>query len=272
MNRTQMANRINNLFTKHRVLVGIGLSLGVLTIGQDAFSQATSTAPSPQKASRRQFLPGSIWLDSSGKPINAHGGGMLYYGKTYYWYGEEKGGRTWMPESNRDWDGFRVEVSGIRCYSSKDLYRWKDAGLVLKAVTNDPQDDLHPSKVMERPKVAFNSRTRKFVMWMHIDTADYQSARAGVAVAEKFSGPFNYLGNVKPEGGDSRDQTLFVDDDGKAYRIYSTDWNKATCISLLSVDWLKHSGKYMKFFQGKSLEAYAMFKRNGKYFLIASGC
>jgi hypothetical protein len=30
------------------------------------------------------FTPGEVWLDTEGQPINAHGGGMLYYDQTYY--------------------------------------------------------------------------------------------------------------------------------------------------------------------------------------------
>ena len=247
-------------------LLALWLATPFLATGQSA---SLDRRTSPAKASAC-FLPGEVWLDTSGKPINAHGGGMMYRRGTYYWYGENKEGRTWMPEVNKAWDGYRVDVTGIRCYTSKDLYRWKDQGLVLKAVTNDPASDLQPSKVVERPKVAFNLATGKFVMWMHIDTADYQSARAGVAIASSAKGPFKYLGSVKPEGADSRDQTLFVDDDGKAYRIYSSEWNKATYISLLTRDWLKHAGQFVKVFEGQKLEAQAVFKRGGKYYLIAS--
>ena len=39
--------------------------------------------------------------------------------------------------------------------------------------------DLAPSMVLERPKVLYNDLTRTFVMWMHIDDADYAMARAG---------------------------------------------------------------------------------------------
>jgi beta-xylosidase len=234
--------------------------------------QALVQRPQQGKKALKQFVPGEVWLDTAGKPINAHGGGMLCKGRTYFWYGENKEGRTWVPEANRKWDGYRVDVTGVRCYSSRDLYAWKDEGLVLKATPAEPASDLHPSKVVERPKVAFNPRTRKYVMWMHIDTADYQSARAGVAVSSSARGPFRYLGSVKPEGADSRDQSLFVDEDGKAYRVYSSEWNKATYISLLSDDWLQHSGKFMKVIAGQSLEAQAIFKRGGKYYLIASGC
>jgi hypothetical protein len=211
----------------------------------------------------RQFRPGAVWTDQNGAAINAHGGGMLVRDGTYYWYGENKEGRTWLPKVNKKWDGYRADITGIRCYASRDLHAWKDAGLVLRPVPDDPAHDLHPSKAAERPKVAFNAQTGKFVMWLHIDTLDYQAARAGVAVADSPAGPFHYLGSVKPEGADSRDQTLFVDDDGKAYRIYSSQGNKTTYISLLTDDYLQHTGKYVKAFVGRKMEAQVVFKRGG---------
>lgn len=213
---------------------------------------------------------GAVWLDTSGRPINAHGGGILFYHGVYYWYGENKEGRSWMPQCNKSWDGYRVDVTGIRCYSSKDLVSWKDEGLVLQAITNDPASDLHPSKVCERPKVLFNPITRTFVMWMHVDSQDYKAARAGVAIADHPTGPFKYLGSVRPDGQDSRDQTLFQDDDGKAYRIYASETNKTTYISLLTDDYLRHSGKFVRVFVNQPMEAQAMFKRAGKYWLVGS--
>ncbi len=146
------------------------------------------------------FRPGEVWLDTGGKAINAHGGGMMFYKGVYYWYGENKEGRTWVPESTKAWEGSRVDVTGVRCYSSRDLLRWKDEGLVLRAVPDDPAHDLHPSKVCERPKVVFNARTKKFVMWMHMDSENYKAARAGVAVADSPTGPFRYIESVRPEG------------------------------------------------------------------------
>jgi hypothetical protein len=235
-------------------------------------AQATAEDRRPLEVRALEFRPGAVWLDTEGKPINAHGGGMLHYRGTYFWYGENKEGPTWMPESNRSWDGYRVEVSGVRCYTSSDLYSWLNRGLVLKAKPEDPSSDLFPAKVVERPKVAFNPKTRQFVMWMHIDSPDYHTACAGVAVADSPTGPFRYLGSVKPEGADSRDQTLFVDDDGRAYRVYSSEGNKATYISLLSEDWLTHAGRYVKVFPGQGLEGQALFKRQGKYYMLASAC
>jgi len=218
------------------------------------------------------FHPGAVWRDTAGRPINAHGGGLLYHDRTYYWYGENKDGRTWLPESTRSWEGYRVDFTGIRCYSSQDLVRWKDEGLVLIPVPDDPAHDLHPSKVCERPKVIFNSRTRRFVMWLHIDSEDYKAARAGVAIADRPTGPFTYLESVRPEGQDSRDQTLFQDDDGKAYRVYSSENNDTTYISLLGDDYLKHTGRFVRVFEKRRMEAPAVFKYAGRYWFIGSGC
>ena len=211
-------------------------------------------------------------MDTAGRPINAHGGGVLFHGGVYYWYGENKDGRTWLPDSTKAWEGYRVDITGIRCYSSKDLLSWKNEGLVLKAVPDDPAHDLHPSKVCERPKVVFNGRTGKFVMWMHIDSEDYKAARAGVAVADSPCGPFAYLESVRPDGRESRDQTLFQDDDGKAYRIYSAENNDTTCVSLLSDDYLRHAGRSVRVFEKRRMEAQALFKHAGRYWFVASGC
>lgn len=43
------------------------------------------------------FYPGREWRDTEGKTIQAHGGGILYVAetRTYYWYGEDKGGPTY---------------------------------------------------------------------------------------------------------------------------------------------------------------------------------
>ena len=47
------------------------------------------------------YYPGRVWLDTGGKPIQAHGGGVLYdkKTKTYFWYGENKDGKTYKAHS-----------------------------------------------------------------------------------------------------------------------------------------------------------------------------
>ncbi len=75
------------------------------------------------------------------------------------------------------------------------------------------------------------------------------------------------------EGGQmSRDMTLFVDDDGSAYQIYASEENATLQISQLRPDFLAPLGKYIRIFPGGFNEAPAMFKCDGKYYLITSGC
>jgi len=254
------------------------------------------------------FLPGKIWLDDANVPINAHGGGILYYDKTYYWFGQH------MVEGSR---GNQAWV-GVHCYSSKDLYNWKDEGISLN-VDKDPNSEITAGCLIERPKVIYNVKTGKFVMWFHLELKGrgYSAARAGVAVSDKVTGPYKYLGSFRPNAGvwpinvtddqkkiletkDSiktfsggfepnissynllardfakgqmaRDMTLFVDDDSKAYHIYASEENSTMHISLLTDDYLTPAGKYVRIFEGKYREAPAIFKRNGKYYLITSGC
>ncbi len=215
------------------------------------------------------FRPGQLWLDSCGNPIQAHGGGVLYSQGTYYWFGENKAGQT-RPGVLHGL--YRVDVIGINCYSSQDLYHWKSEGIALPAEPDDPTSDLHPSKVVERPKVIYNSLTSKYVMWMHIDTADYAYARAGFAISDTPTGPYHYLGSFRPNGAMSRDMTLFQDEDGTAYHVFASEDNRTMHVSLLSDDYLRPSGKVIRTLEDRSREAPAIFKHQGNYYLITSGC
>lgn len=246
-----------------------------------------------------EFVPSEVWRDTDGNPINAHGGGILFHEGVYYWYGEFKTGKTYLPDCNKSWGGTRVDIVGVSCYSSTNLYDWKNEGIVLPAVSNNPQSDLYTGNVLERPKVIYNKITKQFIMWMHVDSADYAAARSGVAVSDKPTGPFRYLGSFRPNAGvwpenwteadkqsgktDSlvrnfengqmaHDMTVFVDDDGKAYLFYSSEGNPTMHVSLLTDDYLRPAEKYRRIFIGRSMEAPAVFKHGGKYYLIASGC
>ena len=271
------------------------LSRRVVLLGFGLLSLAMPLALSKESQALTQIRPGEIWPDTAGKPINAHGGGILFHEGTYYWYGEIKQGKTYLPEVNKSWGGTRVDVVGVSCYSSKDLLHWENRGNILPAV---PGGDLDPKKVLERPKCVFNAKTKKFVLWFHSDTMDYAAAKCGVAVSDTPVGPFVYQGSFRPNVGQwpvgmtdedkkdtasqlvmdfpigqmARDMTVFVDDDGKAYLFAASEANPTMHISELTDDYLKTTGKYARVFLGRSMEAPAVFKRKGKYYLIASGC
>lgn len=64
------------------------------------------------------------------------------------------------------------------------------------------------------------------------------------------------------QGGQmSRDMTLFKDDDGKAYHIYSSEDNLTLQIAELTEDYLSHSGRYIRIFPTGHNEAPTIFKK-----------
>jgi hypothetical protein len=172
----------------------------------------------------------------------------------------------------QDWEDDRVPAGGVACYISKDLLKWRYESIALPATTMDPENDLDTGRVIERPKVIYNEKTRKFVMWLHIDKPDYSLARAGVAVSERPEGPYQYAGSLRPNGEESRDMTLFKDDDDKAYLVYSSEQNNTMHICLLSEDYLSPTKYYNRILINQRREAPALFKYEGKYFLITSLC
>ena len=70
----------------------------------------------------------------------------------------------------------------------------------------------------------------------------------------------------------ARDMTLYVDDDGKAYHIFSSEDNLTMHIAELTNDYLHHTGRYTRMAPGGQNEAPAIFKKDGTYWMITSGC
>ncbi len=217
------------------------------------------------------FVPGEIWKDTKGNVINAHGGGILYHKGTYYWYGEIKKGDTWLV-ADQSWECYRVPAGGISCYSSKDLLNWKYEGIALSATTGNPDSDLDTSKVIERPKVIYNQKTKKFVLWVHLDSKDYAAAKSGVAVADQPKGPYTFVKSERPNDAMARDMTIFQDDDGKAYHFFSSENNATMHVCLLSDDYLSHTTTVKRILVDQSREAPAVIRYHRKYYLITSGC
>ena len=75
-----------------------------------------------------------------------------------------------------------------------------------------------------------------------------------------------------PGGQMSRDMTVFIDDDGKAYHIHSAEENLTLNIAELTPDYLDYTGNYIRLAPGGHNEAPTILKRNGVYWMITSGC
>ena len=129
-----------------------------------------------------RIWPGQEWPDNKGEHINAHGGGLLFDGGKYYWYGE-----------NRPARGFTTEV-GVEVYSSTDLVNWTDEGVAL-AVSEKAGSPIERGCIMERPKVVRNPKTGKYVMLFHLELKGqgYAAARVGFAESDSPTGPFRFI-------------------------------------------------------------------------------
>lgn len=210
--------------------------------------------------------PAEVWPDIEGNHIQAHGGGIIKVKKTYYWYGEQRG------------KGLDSNFRYVSCYASKDLLNWtfKSNALVLGGL-----DTLLGNKwVLERPKVFYNAKTKKYVMYMHIDgrykaakasgnvVSNYTYASVGTAISDRPEGPFKFLRSFRPLGRESRDIGQFVDDDGSAYLIFEDRPLKGFHIARLSADYLDVE-EDVSIIQSP-LEGGAIVRYDGLYYVIGS--
>jgi hypothetical protein len=261
----------------------------------------------PDTHSQLLIRPGETWPDADGNHINAHGGGIIKYKGTWYWFGESR-----LPRMEIDRTNY-----GVGCYSSKDLVNWKNEGLALRVV-DDTTSLLQPGCVIERPKVLYNKKTGRFVMWFHHELRGqgYRAAMTGMAVSDRITGPYKYIRSLRPNAGTwpvnfteiqknstvregdlkswtpewieavkqglfvrrdftggqmARDMTLYVDREGRAWHVHSSEENMTLHFSELTDDYLDFTGRYYRVLPGESNEAPALFFARGKYFLFSSG-
>ena len=170
---------------------------GSSLLGTLLFSTATYATP--------QIIPGATWtavspfrldigthlssnavilLKSNGEHLNAHGAGVIRVNETFYLIGEDKSGGS--------------AFQNVNCYSSRDLVQWTYEGALLSRTGSG---DLGPNRIIERPKVIFNDKTGKYVMWMHVDSSDYGDAKVGVAVGETVCGRYRECHGLPYEMG-----------------------------------------------------------------------
>ena len=204
-----------------------------------------------------QIKPGTTFRDDRGEVAQLHGVGVIRVGERWYAWGEDKrAGSTF---------------TAIASYSSADLALWRYEGDALDAsCDHEGTGDLGPGRIVERPKVLARPDGR-FVMLLHIDSADYSDARVGWAIADEPAGPYRYLGGERPFGNLSRDIGVFQDGD-HAY-LLSEDRDHGLHIYRLTDDFcaiaalvattLKDDGSH-------GYESPTVVRAEGRYFLFGS--
>jgi hypothetical protein len=213
------------------------------------------------RAEPKVIDPGAVWPDDRGRHIQAHGGAIIKLANSFYWFGEDRS------------PGNDPHKRYVACYASNDLAHWTFRNQVLKLEL----PEIGPKLVLERPKVYFNSKTGKFVMYMHIDGPGtpegkgngYALARVGVATCDTVDGNYAFLRSFRPLNQESRDIGQFVDDDGLAYLIFESRPSKGFFIASLSEDYL--DVKKGVAFIPMSLEGNALVHYKGLYYVVGSG-
>jgi hypothetical protein len=215
--------------------------LSTLTL---VFLAATSAEATP-----KTIESGTTWLDTSGNPVNAHGGGMIKVGRTYYWIGEHK-----------DADGL---FDANACYRSTNLKDWLFVNFVLE---KQESGDLGPNRVVERPKIIYNDKTKMYVQTMHVDDPNYDDPGVGVATSRTVCGDYTYQGRMRLNGYriGKWDQGLFKDDDGTGYLI-----THSGNIYRLADDYLSAVAQPLGS-MCSNCESPALFKKDGTYYFLFS--
>lgn len=209
--------------------------------------------------------PGQVWLDTEGKPIQAHGGSVMFWEGYYYWYGENKERSLGIDET---WHW------GIRFYRSTDLCNWEDLGTLIPPDLNNPSSALHPNSKMDRPHILYNEKTKKFVCWIKIMQDDTHQSCA-ILTADNLLGPYTKIRQeLYPLGMNCGDFDLVKAPDGKAYYYFDRVHFEMICADL-DEDYTGLTGYYSTHFPQPFppfvREAPAHFFRKGKHYLITSG-
>ncbi|HKT57112.1 MAG TPA: family 43 glycosylhydrolase [Microbacterium sp.] len=207
----------------------------------------TSTdAPAPH------IRPGTVFTDTAGRTAQLHGIGIQRVDGRFYAWGEDKrAGSTF---------------TAVACYSSPDLVSWTFEGNALEA----GDGDLGADRVIERPKVLRRPDGR-FVLFLHVDTADYAAARVGYAIADSPAGPFTYVGSERPLGNASRDIGVFQE--GGVGYLLSEDRENGLHIYRLADDYLSVVAVVATTLKAGAAHGYespALVRHEGRYYLFGS--
>ena len=238
-----------NLFQPPRGRWAAILALGGLL---SLIAGCSTTCPLNPHAAR-PITPGGVWPDDRGQHLQAHGGGIIKLGRLYYWFGEDRS------------NGLDRRLRYVSCYSSPDLVQWTFRHQVVKLA--DPEN-LGRSWVLERPKVFYNAKTKKYVLYAHIDgQGGYRFASVAVLVCDQVDGDYHYVRSFRPLGHESRDIGQFIDDDGTAYLIFE-DRPYGFRIAKLSADYLDVEKELCLI--PEHMEGGAVVHYQGLYYVIGS--
>jgi hypothetical protein len=188
--------------------VGAGGATSPGSGGAAASGGSTGSCSGPIGTFSGAVATGIAFKDTDGKPVNAHGGGIIQVGDTFYMHGE------YFPPGGTD-----NNFHGVEMYSSKDLATWKNEGIILEEGAGP---EIGANRKGERPHIIKCPSTGEFVLYMHAASEDYQTDKEVVyATSSTVNGKYAYKGPLTNAAGtraEHSDMSAVVDK-GKAYVI-----------------------------------------------------
>ncbi len=237
----------------------------------------------PEEPKVYDSIPGladELLYDTEGRKINACGGEVHQFtedGVTkWYWFGED------VPEVYNN-----STVHNLHLYSSTDLYNWTREEDIFKGMSSKAQfetdeyfknlygdlSDSEKDTVFEclkdcptaHPKVLYHKDSRKYVMWVPAS-----NGKQCIATSDSIKGPFKFIKYCEDVSGFGM---MYQESDGTAYGIYQG----ASGLSMVKLadDYMDIAGSAQPLnYNGDtplSSPEGAMFKRDGKYYIVSTG-
>ena len=224
------------------------------------------------KAQMHSIRNDVFWNTKEGLPIYSQGGGIFQFSnkitgsKKYYWYGVHY----------READQYRNNPSvtlnttstfeSVTCYSSTDLVNWTfEADVLTKEEVNK-----NGATWLGRLGVAYIKELNKYAMVVQ------HGAKVLFALSDSPTGQFKWHQEIsmldRIGTTNTGDQTVFTDDDGKSYLIYSygRGRNKIYVSEIGVKDGKVNLLDCKQVFHGEGREGNCMFKYKGRYYMAAS--
>lgn len=246
--------------------------------GYDAECAVTVTS------SENTITNDTFYKDIDGNYILSQGGGIYFFAGKYYWYGcKYKQAEPYAEEPENGIPG-GTDFEAFTCYSSTDLVNWEFEGYPMTRET----EDMAKEGWVGRMGVAYNENTKKYVL------VSQSSLGMLFASSDTPEGPYKVENYAAEQdyfvNGGTGDQTVFQDDDGRAYVICSsTNGREHLYVApLRESDFLDIDGENVKeiYFaetgdyiaedgsvatrDKKGIEGNCMFKYNGRYYFTGS--
>jgi hypothetical protein len=225
--------------------------------GTSATGGSTGTSCSGPIGTLSGTLAAGInFIDDRGERVNAHGGGIIKEGDTYYMHGEYFLSTT----TDNNFNGFSM-------YSSKDLATWKWEKMILP---QQPSGELGPNRKGERPHIIKCPSTGEFVLYAHAASSDYQTDKEIVyATSATVNGDYSYKGPLKNASGSiaAHSDMSAITDGSNAYVI--TESGHVYTLAADCRSWTSDKSQGVNGDSGGS-ESPTVFKAGSTYYWIGS--